>query len=240
MASNIVPNGDDFGFSIDQAMEILSQQSSNEFCVDFDYLWVWVGYSTKGNAKRVLESNFVEGEDFRFIRNDKFDNHARFSLQELAALSRLEQIMLTPDTAKEFAMLAGTKQGKMVRRYFIEAEKQLRQSKTKGDRLVEMAIAYRDHEQKIEEHERIIREHQAQLLQAQEDRIRQLEMIIATSQATAQLQADVSTVNDSLHTLEVNQDETRLKLQETNSEVNRYRHGRMEQDQDGDMFSIKG
>ena len=50
-------------FSIEQAMEILSKNSPTDFCVEFDFLWVWCGYLNKANAKRQLDK-FVEGKDF--------------------------------------------------------------------------------------------------------------------------------------------------------------------------------
>jgi hypothetical protein len=39
-------------------------QSAEEFPVDFDDAWQWIGYSTKGNALRVLKENFEESIDF--------------------------------------------------------------------------------------------------------------------------------------------------------------------------------
>ncbi|NJL56824.1 hypothetical protein HC928_18005 [bacterium] len=79
--SNPISLRDDSGsikeLTVDLVMEILSQQDENDFCVDFDALWQWCDYSTKGNAKRKLEQYSTEGEDYRLIRSDKSRNHQR-------------------------------------------------------------------------------------------------------------------------------------------------------------------
>jgi hypothetical protein len=38
---------------------------SNDFVVDFDHVWKWLGFTRKGNAKRVLEKNFVIDIDYK-------------------------------------------------------------------------------------------------------------------------------------------------------------------------------
>jgi hypothetical protein len=38
---------------------------SNDFVVDFDHVWKWLGFSRKDNAKKVLEKNFVIDTDYK-------------------------------------------------------------------------------------------------------------------------------------------------------------------------------
>jgi hypothetical protein len=47
--------------------------SEEEFPVDFEMAWQWLGYSTKANAKRVLIKNFSQEDDFKItlIRSDE-------------------------------------------------------------------------------------------------------------------------------------------------------------------------
>ena len=40
---------------------------SNDFVVDFDHVWKWLGFTRKGNAKRVLDNNFVIDIDYKVI-----------------------------------------------------------------------------------------------------------------------------------------------------------------------------
>lgn len=88
-------------------------QSQDRFPVDFDQAWQWIGYSTKGNARRKLEADFVEGLDYLLINIDK---------QHESGTKYVHQIMLTVPCFREFCMMAGTEQGKKVRLYYLEVE----------------------------------------------------------------------------------------------------------------------
>lgn len=90
--------------------------SHEPYPVDFDQAWQWLQYSTKGNAKRKLEANFVEGTDYiLLIRNDKqvHGGHNR------AAIS------LSKRCFKAFCMMAPTEKGQRVREYFMDCEEKL-------------------------------------------------------------------------------------------------------------------
>ena len=82
---------------------------------------------------RMLEYGFTENQDFTvvdiFVRNS---NGGRQTIIDYA---------LTLDTAKEIAMIQRTEQGKRVRQYFIEAEKQLRQVALQPMSVEDMIIA---------------------------------------------------------------------------------------------------
>ena len=93
-------------------------RSEQDFPVDFDRAWQWVGYSTKGNALRVLTENFKQGEDFDLskMRNQKGRGGDHKSVE----------YRLSTDCFKAFCMMAGTERGKEVRRYFLQCEKMLR------------------------------------------------------------------------------------------------------------------
>lgn len=100
-------------FTISYAIDLA--QSSEQFPVNFNELWQWCGYSSKGNAKKKLVKNFEEDFDFSVIRLENPNADGSFNY--------IDKISLSLDAAKEFAMLAQTSQGKEVRKYFIEAEK---------------------------------------------------------------------------------------------------------------------
>lgn len=93
-------------------------QSDNQFPVNFDDAWQWIGYSRKDSAKRNLIDNFQENIDFHII----------VELTTTGIQANPKQIiMLTIDCFKSMAMMAGTAKGKEVRQYFIECERQLKQ-----------------------------------------------------------------------------------------------------------------
>jgi phage anti-repressor protein len=85
--------------------------SNDEFPINLDDAWQWLGYSKKSNAKRNLE-RFTEGQDFCS------------SVSKSALGGRpSEQILLTIDCFKLLAMLAQTEFGDVARQYFLECEK---------------------------------------------------------------------------------------------------------------------
>jgi hypothetical protein len=107
-------------FDTDTALLLLG--STDEFPVDFDRAWKWLGYGKKSDAKEALfNKGFIVGVDLRI--DPQSDNHASLSPQEKAAKARKEQIQLTIDCFKTWGMMANTLQGKEVRRYFLECEK---------------------------------------------------------------------------------------------------------------------
>ena len=93
-------------------------KSTEEFPVNFDDAWEWIGYARKSDAKSaLLNAGFLAGEDFRILRN----------IPQNSKVGRpSEKIYLTIDCFKSFAMMAGTLRGKEVRRYFIDCENQLK------------------------------------------------------------------------------------------------------------------
>ena len=106
-------------FNQEVAYQLVSNNQLETFCVDFDGLWQWCGYSRKDSAKKKLVKHFEEGVDFRVRQMAESGNSG--------GLTHWQLIETTLDCAKSFAMMAGTSQGKEVRYYFIEAEKQYRQ-----------------------------------------------------------------------------------------------------------------
>ncbi|MEA5625299.1 phage antirepressor KilAC domain-containing protein [Nostoc sp. UHCC 0251] len=92
-------------------------QSDKEFSVSFDDAWQWLDYSTKASAKRTLLTNFEENLDYLVFNN---------SVENLSGGRPTEEIYLTADCLKNFAMMANTSMGKEVRKYFLECERELK------------------------------------------------------------------------------------------------------------------
>lgn len=107
---------DDLAIVLAQPFELIAQ-STDEYPVDFDLAWQWIGYSTKGNAKRKLEADFIEGVDYIFISTDKNSGDTG---------RPSDHVLLTVDCFKQFCMMAGTERGKQVRLYFIDIEKRFK------------------------------------------------------------------------------------------------------------------
>ncbi len=112
---------------------LLSDDTPNEaFPVDFNALWPALGYSRKDSALRALTHQLVENEDFQtcsaFLWSDDNDGHG--------GQNRMDY-WLSMDGAKHLCLQAGTKKGRAIRRYFIEAEKAWR---TERERLLTTAL----------------------------------------------------------------------------------------------------
>ena len=111
MSENIVPINNDVSALLDHWLKM--EQNGEQFPVPFDDAWRMAGYSTKANAKRALQ-DLTENEDFSSLMMKS--NGGRAS----------KVFSLTCDAFKSFCLMAKTHEGKMVRSYFIEAEKKWR------------------------------------------------------------------------------------------------------------------
>lgn len=96
-------------FSQDLAQQYF--ESDEEFPIDFDDAWQWLGYSRKSVAKRNLK-RFKEGLDFcTYVC--KISQGGRPS----------ESIKISVDCFKMLSMMAETELGDVARKYFLECEK---------------------------------------------------------------------------------------------------------------------
>ncbi|KAK3268972.1 hypothetical protein CYMTET_22556 [Cymbomonas tetramitiformis] len=85
--------------------------TDNHFVVNFDRAYNWIGFGNKRSAKRHLMKNFDNGIDFFITDPD---------------VPQTELIMLSADCFKSMCMTSNTVQGKLVREYYIELERNLR------------------------------------------------------------------------------------------------------------------
>lgn len=100
----------DGGFNLELARQLWN--SGEQFPVDFNQAWRWLGYSTKQKGFLKLTKNFDEGLDF-LTKRLKTSTGGRPS----------QSIRLTVDCFKSLGMMAGTEQGREIRKYFLECER---------------------------------------------------------------------------------------------------------------------
>lgn len=98
-------------FNIELAKGIYN--SSDAFPVDFNFAWQWLGYSTKQKAKDFLLKNF----------EIELDYNLQVELGSSANPRPSEDISITTEAFKTWAMMAGTEKGRQVRLYFLECER---------------------------------------------------------------------------------------------------------------------
>lgn len=93
-------------------------RSEEEFPVDFDDAWRWIGYSSKQKAFERLKEALDEGLDFLTDSLKNTDNRKRGR--------PLKKVRLTINGFEMFCQAASTEKGKQVRRYFVECRRELR------------------------------------------------------------------------------------------------------------------
>ena len=104
--------------------------SITDFPIDLEDAWKFVGFANKVNAKKTLENNFNENEDYKIINAVKYGEKLLVGKQKLTPLNKAsggsglnkEQILLNIDTFKNLCVISKTPQGKSIRKYYIKLE----------------------------------------------------------------------------------------------------------------------
>lgn len=99
----------------------LAQQLVNldsQYPVDFEFAWQWLGYSSKQMCQKKLLNNFEQGTDYALNQTIKCHNSPRSK-----GSSIYTEIYITIDCLKSLGMMAGTSEGKEIRKYFLNCEK---------------------------------------------------------------------------------------------------------------------
>jgi hypothetical protein len=98
----------------------LKHDARNDFVIDLDDVWEWLGFNKKYNAKFLLEKQFTIEIDYKIFapeasgaKNDTRGGHNR------------EIIMLNVETFKKFCLKAGTKKADQIHDYYIKLEQTL-------------------------------------------------------------------------------------------------------------------
>lgn len=75
--------------------------TKNDFVIDLDNVWKWLGFSRKDHCKRTLEKHFTKDIDYKVAlpNSEERKNEGGFNK---------EQVLLNIETFKSLCMLAGT------------------------------------------------------------------------------------------------------------------------------------
>ncbi len=96
----------------------LNYHPINDFIINLDNVWKFIGFSNKANAKRLLKHNFKENIDYKivFIRTDE-------NLKNKNLGGRPEEtIMLNINTFKKLCLKANTENADKIHDYYIRLE----------------------------------------------------------------------------------------------------------------------
>jgi hypothetical protein len=101
----------------------LNHDFNNDFIIDLDNIWNWLGFGQKVNAKRVLENHFTIDKNYKIISTDicltKKENTRGGHNKEI--------IMLNVNTFKKLCLKSGTKKADEIHDYFIKLERLLQE-----------------------------------------------------------------------------------------------------------------
>ena len=92
--------------------------NSDDFIIDLDNIWNWLGFGQKVNAKRMLLKNFIENKDYV-----KFENSSDEQKKKNNGGHNKEIFMLNVTSFKKFCLKAGTKKADEIHDYYIKLEK---------------------------------------------------------------------------------------------------------------------
>jgi len=97
----------------------LNYHPTNDFVIDLDKIWEWLGFSVKVKAKSLLEKHFKYNIDYINLLNAIAQQD--FQSKKHGGHNK-EVIMLNITTFKLFCLLADTKKAKEIHYYFIKLE----------------------------------------------------------------------------------------------------------------------
>jgi hypothetical protein len=100
----------------------LNYDSQNEFVIDLDDVWKWLGFSQKVKAKILLENHFNIDIDYK-----KSLYHTVKQPIHIKGGHNKEIIMLNINTFKKICLKAGTKKADEIHEYYIKLEETLQE-----------------------------------------------------------------------------------------------------------------
>jgi len=100
----------------------LKYDYKNDYVIDLDNIWQWLGFSQKVNAKMLLEKQFIINLDYTksLLSHQKQPTNAKGGHNK-------ETFMLNVKTFKLFCIKAGTKKADEIHEYFIKLEEILQE-----------------------------------------------------------------------------------------------------------------
>ena len=100
----------------------LNYHPRNDFVVDLDNVWQWLGFAQKQKAKILLERHFTLDIDYKILLS-----HMSEQVERLHGGHNKETIRLNIRTFKLFCIKAGTKKAHEIHEYFVKLEETLQE-----------------------------------------------------------------------------------------------------------------
>ena len=137
----------------------LKYDSKNDFVIDLDNVWKWLGFSSKFNAKRLLENKFNINKDYKLLllQSAKQSNQIKGGHNK-------ETFLLNIDTFKKFCLKADTSKAYEVHDYFIKLENIMFEiTKEESEELKKQVLQLENKNKEMEE--KVIKQNEKTLLE---------------------------------------------------------------------------
>ena len=137
----------------------LKYDTKNDFIIDLDNVWKWLGFSQKIKAKQMLEKQFIIDKDYKLLLYQQVKQD-----DKIHGGHNKETFMLNIDTFKKFCLKAGTKKADEIHDYFIKLENIMFEiTKEEGEELKKQLSQIEDSKNK-EMEEKLIKQREKILL----------------------------------------------------------------------------
>lgn len=152
----------------------LNYDEMNDFVIDLDNIWTWIGFSTKQKALFLLENKFVIDKDYKLLTIDqvkqKPDNIEEEIIEENEEnkneTSPKKQIkksrggglnkkiyMMTIHTFKLYCLQAGTKKASEIHSYYVKLERILQEVIKDESKELKQKLQIKDEELQLKNNE---------------------------------------------------------------------------------------
>ena len=109
----------------------LKYDTKNDFIIDLDNVWQWLGFSQKFNAKRILEKYFIVNKDYKVLllntEEQKKTNFTSGAKTGTRGGHNKEIIKMTIKTFKLFCIKSETEKANEIHEYYIKMEEILQE-----------------------------------------------------------------------------------------------------------------
>jgi len=99
---------------------------TNDFVIDLDKIWKWMGFNQKYNAKCMIEKNFIEEKDYKKFQHSSsmhnFAHEGSGAKKDTRGGHNKEIILLNIYAFKKFCLKAGTKKADEIHDYYMKLE----------------------------------------------------------------------------------------------------------------------
>ena len=95
----------------------------NDFVIDLDNIWEWLGFAQKVSAKRVLEKHFKLNIDYK----TSFSNQQEEEQKKTQGGNNKEKIMMNVKTFKLFCIKSSTTKASQIHEYYVNLEETLQE-----------------------------------------------------------------------------------------------------------------